>query len=341
MTIKNWHFSINKEVAVKCVSLSSAILLTGCVFGHSAPAPVVDLGLNTDSKTGAIMVREGDTLWSISKRYRLPLRAIIDLNGLSTPYALNEGQRLKMPAPLDYRVRASDTLYSISNMFHVSTYELVKLNNIPTPYRISIGEYIRIPSKFAVEDTYEDNSALVDTSDDRVEIVKGVKQESVEREALSSPKSRVIKENNLLIQKAKVAEERPKNIVVNSGKKGKFLWPVRGKVISNYGAKNDGLFNDGVNIAVPKDSPVVAASDGVVAYVGDDLKSYGNLVLIKHSGGFTTAYAHLNKITVKKGDRISSNQTIGLAGTSGNVSVPQLHFEIRKGAKTYDPKSYL
>ena len=99
--------------------------------------------------------------------------------------------------------------------------------------------------------------------------------------------------------------------------------------------------NDGINISVPEGTQVKAAESGVVAYAGSELKGYGNLVLIRHPNGFVTAYAHNGDITVKRGDQVTRGQTIAKSGQSGNVSSPQLHFELRKGSTPVDPTNYL
>ena len=120
-----------------------------------------------------------------------------------------------------------------------------------------------------------------------------------------------------------------------------FRWPVRGRVIAGFGPKPNGLQNDGINLAVPEGTPVKAAEDGVVAYAGNELKGYGNLVLVRHSNGFVTAYAHASEIMVKRGDAVKRGQVIAKSGQTGNVTSPQLHFEIRKGSTPVDPSQYL
>jgi murein DD-endopeptidase MepM/ murein hydrolase activator NlpD len=120
-----------------------------------------------------------------------------------------------------------------------------------------------------------------------------------------------------------------------------FRWPVRGRIITGFGPKPNGQQNDGINLSVPEGTPIKAAEDGVVAYAGNELKGYGNLVLIRHSNGFVTAYAHASELTVKRGDTIKRGQTIGKAGQTGTVTSPQLHFEIRKGSSPVDPTQYL
>ena len=116
---------------------------------------------------------------------------------------------------------------------------------------------------------------------------------------------------------------------------------MRGKVITSYGAKTNGKANDGINLSVPEGTPVKAAEDGVVDYSGNDVKSYGNLVLVRHSNGYVTAYAHASEVLVKRGDAIKRGQIIAKSGQSGQVGSPQLHFEIRKGSSPVDPRQFL
>jgi murein DD-endopeptidase MepM/ murein hydrolase activator NlpD len=122
---------------------------------------------------------------------------------------------------------------------------------------------------------------------------------------------------------------------------GSFAWPVRGHIVEGFGAGPDGTRNDGINIAAPRGAPVQAADAGVVAYAGNELRGYGNLLLIKHPGGWISAYAHCDAILVKPGQKIARGQVIARVGSSGNVSTPQLHFELRRGNKPVDPRGYL
>ena len=122
---------------------------------------------------------------------------------------------------------------------------------------------------------------------------------------------------------------------------GRFRWPVRGRIISDFGVKPGGTRNDGINLAVPEGTEVKAADDGVVIYSGNELKGYGNLVLVRHSDGWVSAYAHNSKLSVSRGDNVRRGDTVGLAGTTGSVSQPQVHFELRKGNKPIDPLRYL
>lgn len=116
-----------------------------------------------------------------------------------------------------------------------------------------------------------------------------------------------------------------------------FRWPVRGQVIAGFGPKPDGQRNDGIDIAVPENTPIKAADDGVVIYSGNQLKSFGNLVLVRHGNDYVTAYAYAKEVRVKKGDTIKSGEVIGTSGQTGNAAAPEVHFEIRKGSTPVDP----
>ena len=126
-----------------------------------------------------------------------------------------------------------------------------------------------------------------------------------------------------------------------AGSMPSFRWPVKGRIIAGFGPRPNGAQNDGINLAVPEGTPIKAADDGVVAYAGNELKGYGNLILIRHANGFVSAYANASELMVKRGDTIKRGQVIAHAGQTGNVTSPQLHFEIRKGSTPVDPTKYL
>lgn len=120
-----------------------------------------------------------------------------------------------------------------------------------------------------------------------------------------------------------------------------FAWPLTGRVISDFGTDSNGERNDGINIAVPLGTPIRAAAAGTISYAGNELRGYGNLVLIKHDDSYVTAYAHAERITVQRGDTVSKGQIIGYAGSTGDVTSPQLHFEIRHGVQPVNPRTLL
>jgi murein DD-endopeptidase MepM/ murein hydrolase activator NlpD len=120
-----------------------------------------------------------------------------------------------------------------------------------------------------------------------------------------------------------------------------FAWPLSGPVVSDFGTSGSGERNDGINIAVPAGTPIHAAAAGEISYAGNELRSYGNLVLIKHNDGYVTAYAHAERLIVNRGDFVTRGQIIGYAGQTGDVTSPQLHFEIRKGVTPVNPRTML
>jgi len=119
-----------------------------------------------------------------------------------------------------------------------------------------------------------------------------------------------------------------------------FRWPARGHILKTFGEKG-GEKSDGINIALPEGTPIKAAENGIVAYAGNELKGYGNLVLVRHDNGFVSAYANNSELKVKKGDNVKRGQVIAASGQTGNVSSPQLHFELRKGSTPVDPMGFL
>ena len=137
------------------------------------------------------------------------------------------------------------------------------------------------------------------------------------------------------------AHEPSAYVPSNDGPSGVFAWPLSGKVISGFGTTSNGERNDGINIATQMDEPIHASATGTVTYAGDELKSYGNLLLIKHANGYVTAYAHADRLIVSRGDTVSKGQVIGYSGSTGDVSSPQLHFEIRRDATPVDPRNLL
>jgi murein DD-endopeptidase MepM/ murein hydrolase activator NlpD len=122
---------------------------------------------------------------------------------------------------------------------------------------------------------------------------------------------------------------------------GRFRWPARGRVIAGYGRRPDGTQNDGINLALPQGAEVHASEAGKVAYAGNELKGYGNLVLIRHDNGWVSAYAHNDQLLVKRDDVVRRGQVIAKAGKTGSVDQPQLHFELRQGSRPVDPMPHL
>ncbi|MCJ2057839.1 peptidoglycan DD-metalloendopeptidase family protein [Methylobacterium sp. J-048] len=168
---------------------------------------------------------------------------------------------------------------------------------------------------------------------------KAAKEASQKAAAAEKPEKVAAKEAPKPVAAAAPAKPEPAatGSVAEASASESFRWPAKGRVISGYGTSG----NEGINIAVPEGTPVKAAEEGTVAYAGSDVKGYGKLVLVRHANGFVSAYAHNGEIDVKPGDKVKRGQTIAKSGASGNVTSPQLHFEIRKGGSPVDPMSQL
>lgn len=191
---------------------------------------------------------------------------------------------------------------------------LSKQNRIDAPYTLSIGQKLVIPGSVV--------TAATPTSTNYLSNVQPRKTSSWNK------KSTPAKTNYSYSPPPKA-------------RKSKFDWPVRGPIISKFGNLGKGRTNDGINIKVPLGTSVKAADAGTVAYAGNELKGFGNLILIKHNDGWITAYAHNDRLLVKKGQKIRRGEKIATAGSTGGVNTPQLHFEIRAGKKAVNPQSYL
>jgi murein DD-endopeptidase MepM/ murein hydrolase activator NlpD len=344
---------------VKKSLLLLPLLLSACLTptGMQQPAEVVNYGVKGGAgSTGMHTVLAGDTVYTVSQRYNLPLREIISLNSLDAPYHLRSGFRLKLPPPNDYKVRPGDTLNGISRVFNVSVSEMAKLNNLSAPYTIERGQIVRLPAPQPVIEQGLASSAPPPSfdSDSAAGVTTSVpvKVGSVESEILAPPPgsmqtASVTTATGFPPQPATVqpvSATLPSAIAPKIPPRtgtGRFMNPVDGKIVSNYGPKEGGLHNDGINIKATKGAPVRAAENGVVAYTGSEMSGYGNLVLIRHADKWMTAYAHMDKTLVKKGDTVKAGQSIGTVGATGQVDSPQLHFEVRKGTQAVDPSKYL
>ncbi len=281
----------------------------GYVEAVPMPAPIRGAG-------GSYVVKPGETLYRISREKNIPIRSLIEANNLQPPYDLQAGQRLAIPSARFHVVQRGDTVYSISRTYGVDMATLTRTNNVPAPYRIKVGQRLQLPSKVNTQ------VASAEGSPRAVPVSRPGAYTATTTTTTTSP-----------------AAKAPLPAPPSSS--GDFVWPAQGKIISSFGSKENGLHNDGINIAVPSGTPVHAAQSGVVAYAGNELKGYGNLLLVRHANGWMTAYAHNSKLLVKRGDTVMRGQTISLAGNTGSVTSPQVHFEVRKGAKAVDPRTVI
>lgn len=327
---------------------------------------VPEYNAGTDTAPAAanatITVARGDTLYSLAQQYATTPESLANKNNLDISKPLQIGQKLYITqsAPRDasspvtpaatpaapknvptttrvqlteITVGAGDTLYSLSRKYSVPVNDLAVMNNISAPFTLSVGQKLKVPNLA---------SAPVRTA--------APVSQPVMHPTTSAPSAAKTQTGAATGKapaqtkptKQKISSDPTKKLpAIAARSSSKFSWPVRGKILSHYGAKSGGLFNDGINISAARGTAVSAAENGVVAYAGNEVKGMGNLVIIQHSGGWMTVYAHMDSMAVRRGARVSVGQKIGTVGATGKVDKPQLHFEIRKGTKAYNPSSYL
>jgi murein DD-endopeptidase MepM/ murein hydrolase activator NlpD len=309
-----------------------------------------------------IIVGTSDTLDGLAHRYHVTPAAILQANGYKGPRALSPGQQLIIPrptaatalaapavtapastvaaaapapapapAPIVHVVNPGDTLLSIAHRHHISVAELAKANKLDVSAKLKLGTKLAVPTTKTAAATPAAAAAQPATA--------GATPPASKLAAAAGPPQ------SARLAQATASEETAPETSVKAAEATAalptFRWPVRGKVIVSYGAKTNGKANDGINLAVPEGTPVKAAEDGVVAYSGNELKGYGNLILVRHANGYVTAYAHASELLVKRGDTIKRGQVIAKSGQSGEVGSPQLHFEIRRGSTPVDPLQFL
>jgi murein DD-endopeptidase MepM/ murein hydrolase activator NlpD len=269
-------------------------------------------------------------------------------------------------APERIKVQPGQTLSGIAHTYHIPMQAIAETNHLLPPYRIGVGQTLVIP--LAGQPTAPLASASLATiSPPKPEEVTASKRpEAVPADHLTPPPPagspptastpglsagpatadaprRDSKSAAAPTEPPVVPEPQtsPPPTASARAPDGTFLWPVRGHVLAGYGSGRDGTHNDGINISAPRGAAVEATDEGVVAYAGNELRGYGNLILVKHRNGWISAYAHCDLILVKRGDKVARGQTIARVGATGNVAEPQLHFELRRGNHAVDPREFL
>jgi murein DD-endopeptidase MepM/ murein hydrolase activator NlpD len=293
----------------------------------------------------AVQVAAGQTLYAISRAHNVPVRALIELNNLDPPYALRTGQTIRIPNLPTHLVAEGETLNSISRVYGVGVRALAETNRLEAPYRIVPGARLLIPRAEGATPAVATATltptphvltlppGMVDTAAPAAPSPPTSSPEHVLRlpPGMESPSRResAVEPASLPVVPSPPAKALP-------GGHG-FLWPVQGEIASGFGPKAGGTQNDGVNIVARRGTAVHAAADGVVVYVGNELRGYGNLLLVRHAGGWMTAYAHNDELLVGRGAKVKRGQVIAKVGGTGGVSSPQLHFELRQGGRPVDP----
>lgn len=248
---------------------------------------------------------------------------------------------LETPPPPDqglfyvvYRVVKGDTVSEIATRYGVTTDSIVTFNGITNARALSIGKYLKIPTLNGIlysakkGDTAEALALSYEISADRIKELNAIGNETLESG------------RNIFLPDARLSSWALREI---SG--DLFSWPVRGWITSWYGWRNDPFsgsrgFHTGLDIGASQGSPVRAAMEGTVASTGYSATS-GNYIVLRHHSGYTTLYAHLDKIHVKPGAAVSQSTVIGAVGSTGYSTGPHLHFTVSKNGRTMNPMTVL
>ena len=430
------------------LALPMAALLAACHQSHT-PAPVYDGGSGTprpqptaaavpvsqsgilETAGGRATVQQGETLYAISRRSGVPVRALIDANNLQPPYRVQAGQVLTLPRTRQHIVQQGETLYSVARRYGVEAATLARENHIDPPYTIKLGLPLVLPPPAAEAPQLASAPpgsalspiapapgsalspagpppapgapfvpapagapvAVTTTALPPPPATQPQPQPQPQPQAPATGAPQVLApppappqtaavpvpppvpvrpppppaspppesaDDEAPAANGKVSPPEPESGAAPSASQAApspavaalveshrapigplFGWPVSGRIISTFGPAAGGTHNDGINIAAPEGTTVAAAESGTVAYAGNELRGFGNLLLVKHDGGWVTAYAHNQVLLVKKGDRVRRGQAIARVGSTGGVGAPQLHFELRSGTKAVDPLDHL
>ena len=265
------------------------------VHNESIDQEKIDIPLN-----GMVFVKENETIYSISNKYKVIPKDIIVDNNLVKPYNLKTNQILFLRNKNIYIIKRGDNLDKISFKFAVNKSEIINLNKLKKPYTLVVGNKILIPKirNYSIIDQivdkkiYNSNSISYKTS----------------------------------FKKSKLIKNSPK-----------FIWPAKGEVIKKFGKFGKGQHYDGIDIKLINNSPIYSSQSGKVAFIGSQIKQFGNLILIKHNNGWLTAYSNIGKSSVKLEDKVTKGQVIAYSSSDKK----NFHFQIRYNRKPVDPATYL
>ncbi len=360
-SVRNFLIIVAPLIISACSPLSNRLVNPA---GNSAVYPLTD-----SIVTSSISPRSrADYAPSrrVTSRPLAPVEKYASSEPVKTPYRKSSNEVII--------VQPGDTLLGVAREQGVDPVDLAELNTLEAPYGLTVGDELVLPEnrvarKFAKTRRSPTRMAALKSATPRARKIRtvvvpadkparksvkiahnerkiGVVRKKVAKAAPQHLKKRTEKKS-VRIARIERLEVRKKPVVRRStaktreSGKNQFRWPIRGRVISEFGKQANGTKNDGINLSVPTGAAIVAAESGTVVYSGNQLKGFGNLVLIRHKNGWSTAYAHVSKMLVKKGQVVRRGQVIAKAGQTGSVSTPQLHFEIRRGTTPYDPRKIL
>ena len=294
-------------------------LLTACTSRNGPPASV-----EYDKVISPYhIVRKGDSIASIAQKYNMDKHELIKINGLESPYRIVRGQRLLVRPHDNSKKRGKSATVDPEEAEDETDEDGVDIKPLNPLGTTMTGLGAAGAGAAAGADIA--GSSLEGNGEFGEEEGPGIADGQQDSRAASMP-----------------AVDQRRELPPPPAAANNYTWPTQGKVVREFNpAAKDKTKNLGINIAAPRGTPVVAANNGVVAHSGNQLRGFGNVVLVKHENGTMTVYAHLDKVAVKNGDIVRSGQKLGTVGQSGAVNQPQLHFEIRQGSKPIDPGQYL
>ncbi len=311
------------------------LYVSGCSYGDAhQPAPVYNAQLETHDKSiGAHMVGQGESLQSIAKNYQISIEDILRANNLGDASQVASGQRLYMPdsTSLSSMAGADVSLATPANQQQPMTYTETEAAPLAPAAQEPVAQEALAPLDSTQPQTAQ-AEASQQQDDQKLAMAPDLGTPSVPAPPVTAPVEPV--------RVASAARNLPADQWHNPATSG-FRWPVRGPTLSEFGDKAGGLKNDGINIGATAGTPVESAADGEVVYAGHAVEGFGNLILVKHKGDFVTAYGHLSRIDVVKGQGVAAGDIIGGVGQTGSVSAPQLHFQVRQGTKILNPNQFL
>lgn len=334
-----------------CAGLLAVSLLAACA--ERAPPPAFG---PTSAEPVTVIVQRGDTLLAIARRHHVGLQPLASANGLPPPYRIRPGQVLHVPGavqalPPPVAVASSGSALGTPGPVTASPASAGAMRgpeaaasapSIPaTPTGRTVTAEALPPPPFSPPPfSPPPSSPPLSTpplSTPPVQQAAATPAQSAEPDrAPERPATRTAEPAAESAPLRPAAEPAARRLPP-----GRFAWPVRGQVVSGFGSKGGGMVNDGMNIAAPRGTPVRAAADGVILYAGNEVRGFGNLVLVRHDNGWVTAYGHTDRVLVKQGQRVRLGEEIARVGSTGAVASPQLHFQVRRDGKPVDPAAHL
>ena len=325
---------MNPAAALAALALAAATPVSAPPAQQPPPAwEATPVTANADEVTeSTYVVQPGDTLLAVVRKTKAGTDAIAQANGLKPPFVLKPKQKLKIPAGRYHLVKRGQAGIAIARAYGVDWSRIATLNHLEEPYTLRAGERLLLPSASEVAKmSLEQRAAAfrIDIDD----LVTGAEPALAPKAKLAKPTKTAEKP---VAPTTPVAQPSPEKDAAPR----RFAWPVKGRILRGFGVAPNGARNNGINIAAARGSQIAAAADGVVAYAGP-LAGFGQLVLIRHGGGWLTAYGYADALLVTRGQAVTRGQPIGRTGVPGTADEPQVHFEIRDGRTPVNPVGLL